>query len=90
MAKGERFSVLLDGNRVVVEVGLEGLNILKPSGGTLSKYPLHHISRWSSRGTSLVLFTRSPVSCLRKHLGASSGLSPGDLGLDNSTAAYTW
>lgn len=48
--------------RVVVEVGLEGFNILDAAGSrALRKYPLHHISRWSMRGNSLVLFTRSPV-----------------------------
>ena len=69
MPRGERFSVrLLDdegvggGERVTVEVGLDGLQVLTPDGGRpLRKYPLHHISRWSARGTSLILFTKSPV-----------------------------
>lgn len=66
---GERFHVRLlpeegggPGERVVAEVGLEGFNILDTSGArNLRKYPLHHISRWSMRGSSLILFTRSPV-----------------------------
>ena len=66
---GERFHVRLvpeEGgvaDRVVVEVGLEGFNVLSSDGSrALRKYPLHHISRWSMRGSSLILFTRSPVS----------------------------
>lgn len=66
---GERFHVRLlpedgggPGDRVVVEVGLEGFNVLDSSGSRIQrKYPLHHISRWSMRGSSLILFTRSPV-----------------------------
>ena len=66
---GERFHVRLlpeegggPGERVLAEVGLEGFNILDASGSrNLRKYPLHHISRWSMRGSSLILFTRSPV-----------------------------
>lgn len=64
---GERFSVRLvsdDGSsdRVTVEVGLEGFNVLTTDGARImKKYPLHHISRWSMRGTSLILFTKSPV-----------------------------
>lgn len=43
-------------------MGLEGFNILSSDGvRILRKYPLHHISRWSMRGTSLILFTKSPV-----------------------------
>ena len=69
MGAGERFSVRLlpeegsgSGDRVTVEIGLEGLNILDASASrVLRRYPLHHISRWSMRGTSLILFTRSPV-----------------------------
>lgn len=66
---GERFTVRLlpeeggSTERVVVEIGMEGFNILTNDGTrTLRKYPLHHISRWSMRGNSLILFTRSPVS----------------------------
>jgi len=65
---GERFHVRLvpeeggGADRVVVEVGLEGFNIMTPDSRTLRKYPLHHISRWSMRGSSLILFTKSPVS----------------------------
>ena len=53
---------------------MEGFNVLDSSGSRIQrKYPLHHISRWSMRGSSLILFTRSPVggrewwltSCLR-------------------------
>ena len=66
---GEKFSVRLlpeDGgqaDRVMVEVGMDGFNVLSSDGSrTLRKYPLTHISRWSMRGSSLILFTRSPVS----------------------------
>jgi hypothetical protein len=65
---GERFHVRLaseDGGsseRVVVEVGLDGFNVLSEDGArTLRKYPLQNISRWSMRSSSLILFTRSPV-----------------------------
>jgi hypothetical protein len=66
---GERFSVRLvpeeggPSDRVVVEIGMDGFNVVSPDGTrTLRKYPLTNISRWSARGSSLVLFTRSPVS----------------------------
>lgn len=52
---------------------MEGFTVLDASSArTLRKFPLHHISRWSMRGSSLVLFTRSPVSiaCLL-HAGSS-------------------
>lgn len=40
---------------------MEGFTVLDASSArTLRKFPLHHISRWSMRGSSLVLFTRSP------------------------------
>lgn len=65
---GERFHVRLlpeeggSADRVVVEIGLEGLVVLDSSGSrSLRKYPLHHISRWSARGTQLILYTRSEV-----------------------------
>ena len=64
---GEKFNVRLapeDGGpseAVVAEVGLEGFNLLSLSGRVLRKYPLHHISRWSMRGSSLILFAKSPV-----------------------------
>ena len=73
---GEKFSVRLvpeeggPSERVVVEVGMDGFNVLSNDGSrTLRKYPLPHISRWSSRGTSLILFTRSPVrlQCMHTH-----------------------
>ena len=57
-----------------VEVGLEGFNVLDPGGGrALRKYPLHHISRWSMRGTSLILYTRSPV----REAGSRGGCARG-------------
>ncbi|KAL4423786.1 hypothetical protein ABPG75_001087 [Micractinium tetrahymenae] len=71
---GERFHVRLlpeegsgAGDRVTVEVGLEGFLIHSMGGSCLRKYPLHHISRWSMRNGGgggadrLVLYTRSPV-----------------------------
>lgn len=64
----ERFHVRLlpeegGSERVSVEVGMEGFNVMSTDGSrTLRKYPLHHIARWSMRGSRLILFTRSPVS----------------------------
>lgn len=44
------------------EIGLDGLVITSPDGSrTLRKYPLNHISRWALRGSSLVLYTKTPV-----------------------------
>jgi hypothetical protein len=66
-AEAARFSVSLlpeDGppERVTVAVGLDGLFVLSPDGRrALRKYPLNHISRWALRGTSLVLYTKTPV-----------------------------
>lgn len=68
MPSGERFHVRMvpeeggASDRVVVEVGMEGFNILSSDGQrTLRKYSLENISRWSMRGTSLILYTRTPV-----------------------------
>lgn len=48
--------------RVVVQIGLDGLRILDAgSGRAMRTYELSHISRWQSRGSSLVLYTRTPV-----------------------------
>lgn len=71
---GEKFHVRLlpeegsgAGDRVTVEVGLEGFLVHSLGGSCLRKYPLHHISRWSMRNGGgggsdrLVLYTRSPV-----------------------------
>lgn len=70
---GEKFHVRLlpeegngSGDRVTVEVGLEGFLVHSMGGSCLRKYPLHHISRWSMRNGGggsdrLVLYTRSPV-----------------------------
>lgn len=82
---GERFHVRLlpeegggSGERVVAEVGLEGFNIMDSGGSrVMKKYPLHHISRWSMRGTSLILFTRSPVSARGSAGGAGEAASAG-------------
>lgn len=47
--------------RVVCQVGLEGLQITAvDSGHTLRKYPLNHIARWAAQGTSLMLYTKTP------------------------------
>ncbi|KAG2486518.1 hypothetical protein HYH03_014820 [Edaphochlamys debaryana] len=49
-------------DRVVVQIGLEGLKLLGASDNrTLRSYDLSHISRWQSRGGSLILYTRTPV-----------------------------
>ncbi len=48
--------------QVVCQVSLDGLLLLSPdSQGTRRKFPLNHISRWALRGSSLVLYTRTPV-----------------------------
>ncbi len=49
-------------DRVSVTIGLDGLKIMDvASGRTMRSYELGHISRWQSRGSSLVLYTRTPV-----------------------------
>ncbi len=60
----EKFRVRLvdSGDNVVTQVGLDGLFILSSDGlHTLRKFPLNHIARWALRGSSLVLYTRTPV-----------------------------
>jgi hypothetical protein len=47
--------------RVSVSIGLDGLALSDASSGrSIHKYELGHISRWQSRGSSLVLYTRTP------------------------------
>ena len=60
--------------RVVCEIGLEGV-VLKTQDGsrTLRKYPLNHISRWALRGTSLVLYTKTPVDVEERTVTLSAG-----------------
>jgi hypothetical protein len=44
-----------------VQIGLDGLRILSDRDNrTLRSYELNHISRWQSRGSSLVLYTKTP------------------------------
>ena len=44
------------------QVGLDGLYLLAPdTQRELRKFPLQHISRWALRGSSLVLYTKTPV-----------------------------
>lgn len=93
---GEKFHVRLlpeegsgPGDRVTVQVGLEGFLVHSMGGSCLRKYPLHHISRWSMRNGGggsdrLVLYTRSPVRVgrdLLRHIpdrsGATAGFSAG-------------
>jgi hypothetical protein len=64
----EKFSVSLlsdeghGSERVVCQIGLDGLFILSSDGKRVQrKYPLNHISRWALRGSSLVLYTKTPV-----------------------------
>lgn len=48
--------------RVVVQIGLDGLKLLNANDNHIMRsYELGHISRWQSRGGSLVLYTRTPV-----------------------------
>lgn len=60
--------------RVLCEIGLEGV-ILKTTDGqrTLKKYPLNHISRWALRGTSLVLYTKTPVDVEERTVTLQAG-----------------
>jgi hypothetical protein len=66
-APAERFRLDLvhaDGRseRVILQVGLDGLKLLSASDNrSLRSYELGHISRWQSKGNSLVLYTRTPV-----------------------------
>jgi hypothetical protein len=60
--KVERVNASGDTERVTVQVGLEGLKILNADGTrTTNSYELSHISRWSMRGNSLILYTKTPV-----------------------------
>ena len=60
--------------RVLCEIGLEGV-VLKSSDGsrTLKKYPLNHISRWALRGTSLVLYTKTPADVEERTITLQAG-----------------
>ncbi|DBB06623.1 hypothetical protein WJX77_002547 [Trebouxia sp. C0004] len=60
--------------RVLCEIGLEGV-VLKTTDGqrTLKKYPLNHISRWALRGTSLVLYTKTPVDVEERTVTLQAG-----------------
>ena len=62
----EKFRVNLlhsDGTseRVSVQIGLDGFKVLSTEGLSVKSLDLSHISRWQSRGTSLVLYTKTPV-----------------------------
>lgn len=55
--------------RVTVQIGMDGLKILNAEGNrTLRSYELGHISRWQTRGSSLVLYTRTPVDVEERQL----------------------
>lgn len=67
----EKFRVRLvdSGDNVVCQVGLDGLFILSTDGyQTLRKFPLNHIARWALRGSSLVLYTRTPADVEERSL----------------------
>lgn len=52
-----------------VQIGLEGLKVMDPSSGrTMKSFDLGHISRWQSRGNSLILYTRTPVDVEERQL----------------------
>ena len=75
---GEKFRVQLvpeEGGQpcdVMVEVGMEGFNVLSNDGSrVLRKYPLHTISRWSLRGNRMILFTKSSVRALTLYFSLS-------------------
>ncbi len=58
-----------DTERVVVTIGLDGLKIQSASDSrTLRSYELGHISRWQSRGASLVLYTKTPSDVEERQL----------------------
>ena len=61
-------------DRVLCEIGLEGVILKSPDGQrTLKKYPLNHISRWALRGTSLVLYTKTPVDAEERTVTLQAG-----------------
>lgn len=67
----EKFRVRLvdSGDDVVCQVGLDGLIILSSDGyRTLRNFPLNHIARWALRGSSLVLYTRTPADVEERSL----------------------
>ncbi|GMH42698.1 hypothetical protein BSKO_10617 [Bryopsis sp. KO-2023] len=66
--KPERFRVALQSGDssqaepVVVQIGLDGLKILSVDGNrTMRVYSLNNISRWVMRGTSMLLYTKTPA-----------------------------
>jgi hypothetical protein len=64
---GERFNVqFTEGGEqpydIILEVGMEGVHVMSPHGSrVLLKIPLETISRWSLRGSRLLLFTKHSV-----------------------------
>ena len=55
--------------RVVVQIGLDGLKVLQASDNrSLRSYELGHISRWQSRGSQLVLYTKTAVDLEERQL----------------------
>ncbi len=65
MPRGERFNVQVAPENgqpytVVLEIGMEGVDIKNSEGSaSLMKIPLETISRWSMRGSRLLLFTKN-------------------------------
>ncbi len=58
-----------DTERVSVQIGLDGLKIIDiNSNRTTRSYELGHISRWQSRGSSLILYTKTPVDVEERQL----------------------
>lgn len=73
----ERFRVQLSNSegsteRVTIEIGLNGLKVLNAEGNrTMRSYDLKHISRWQSTGSSLILYTQTPVDLEERQLTLS-------------------
>jgi hypothetical protein len=65
MPRGETFSVKVAPENgqpytVMLEIGMEGVDIRNSEGSmSLMKIPLETISRWSMRGSRLLLFTKN-------------------------------
>ncbi len=72
----ERFKVSMVGSddmsqpeRVTVQIGLDGLKVLNNEGTrTMRNYELAHIARWQHTGSSLVLYTKTPVDLEERQL----------------------
>lgn len=89
--RAEKFHLSLlhhDGGteRVVVQIGLDGLKIMaNGSDRVMRSYDLSHISRWQSKGSSLILYTRTPVDVEERQTTLQGGDSVIRSALDTLT-----